>query len=73
MSEGECSGAPSLLKEVCVTGLDRQVGRGHTLGFSCSLLAQIKDTCLQTIASKKAKEKQTAWGGQKEHGLVLFT
>lgn len=34
--EGECSGAPSLLKRSCVTGLDGRVGRGHILGFSCS-------------------------------------
>lgn len=61
-SEGECSGAPLLLKEACVTGLDQQVGRGRILGFSCSVLAQIRDTCLQTITSKKRRGKTNTLG-----------
>lgn len=45
-----------------MTGLDGQVGRGRVLGFSCSVLAQIRDTHSQTIAYQNEKEKQTPWG-----------
>lgn len=48
---------PLLPKGVSVTGLDGQVGRGRVLGFSCSALAQIRDTCLQTIAYKNERGK----------------
>lgn len=46
-----------------MTGLDGQVGRGRVLGFSCRVLAQIRDTHSQTIAYRDEKGKTNTLGG----------
>lgn len=44
-----------------MTGLDGQVGRGRVLGFSCSVLAQIRDALAELLIEMRRKTNTLGW------------